>query len=69
MRIVPSSLYAGSGHVHDSSDFERAAEILAKRPEIAEALITHRLPLDDAPRAFEIAGDRKAGAIKVVLEV
>ena len=69
VRIVPSSLYAKNAHAHDSSDFERAAQILASRPEIAEVLITHRLPLDEAPRAFEIAGDRKAGAIKVVLEV
>ena len=74
VRVVPSSLYSGGGrakggHTHDTSDFERAAQILARRPEIADALITHRLYLDEAPRAFEIAGDRKAGAIKVVFEV
>jgi threonine dehydrogenase-like Zn-dependent dehydrogenase len=66
VKIVPSSLY---DHRHDSSDFERAAQILANQPEVADALITHRLPLDEAGRAFEIAGDRGAGVIKVVLEV
>ncbi len=66
VRIVPSSLYA---HHHDSRDFERAAQILAHQPEVADSLITHRLPLDEAARAFEIAADRRAGAIKVVLEV
>jgi threonine dehydrogenase-like Zn-dependent dehydrogenase len=34
----------------------------------ADILITHRLPQDSAPEAFAIAADRKAGAIKVVLE-
>lgn len=69
IRVVPSSLYAAGGHAHDSSDFECAAQLLARRPEIADTVITHRLPLDEAQRAFEIAADRKAGAIKVVLEV
>jgi len=31
-------------------------------------LITNCLSLEEAPTAFEIARDRKAGAIKVVLE-
>ena len=44
------------------------ATILARQPEIARALITHRMPLDAAPEAFEIAARRSSGAIKVVLE-
>ena len=66
IRIVPSSMYA---HRHNESDFERAVQILAGHSEVADTLITHRIPLDEATRAFEIAGDRRAGAIKVVLEV
>ncbi len=66
VKLVPSSLY---DHCHESSDFERAAQIIAQQPEIADALITHRLPLDEAQRAFEIANDRRSGAIKVVLDV
>jgi 2-desacetyl-2-hydroxyethyl bacteriochlorophyllide A dehydrogenase len=49
-------------------DLDTAAALLARRPEIAEALITHRLPLDAAPEAFRLAEQRAAGAIKVVLE-
>jgi len=66
VRIVPSSLYA---HRHDTSDFERAAQILASHPEVADTVITHRLPLDEAGRAFEIAADRKSGVIKVALDM
>jgi len=48
-------------------DLDTAAALLARRPEIADTLITHRLPLGDAPDAFRIAGERAQGAIKVVL--
>ena len=40
----------------------------SQRPELPATVITHRLPLEAAPEAFRIARDRKAGAIKVVLE-
>jgi 2-desacetyl-2-hydroxyethyl bacteriochlorophyllide A dehydrogenase len=49
-------------------DLDTAAALLARRPEIAETLITHRLPLEETPEAFRIAEQRAAGAIKVVLE-
>jgi threonine dehydrogenase-like Zn-dependent dehydrogenase len=65
VRLVPSAMY---GHDHGPSEFEAAAALLADRPEVAEALVHHRFGLDDAPEAFRVAGDRVAGAIKVVLE-
>ena len=37
-------------------------------PELVSAVVTHRFGLDDAEEAFRVAADRKAGAIKVVLE-
>ena len=46
----------------------RPPSLMAQRPELPGILITHRLPLDAAAEAFSIAADRKAGAIKVVLE-
>lgn len=49
-------------------DVEQAASMLAKRPEIAQAIITHRYPIDEAPEAFRVAAERGAGAIKVVIE-
>ncbi len=65
VRVVPAAMY---GHEHGVREFETAAATLAARPEIADALVRHRLALDDAPEAFRIAGDRAAGAIKVLLE-
>jgi threonine dehydrogenase-like Zn-dependent dehydrogenase len=49
-------------------DVDSAAMLLARRPEIVGAVVTHRLPLSDAAEAFRVASDRAAGAIKVVLE-
>ena len=57
-------------HGHDATgrDVDAAAQLLADMPEVAGAMITHRFPLDEAARAFEVAADRASGAIKVVLE-
>jgi threonine dehydrogenase-like Zn-dependent dehydrogenase len=65
-RIVPSIGYCSHGGRHDMAD---AADMLAARPEIADALVTHRFPLEEAPEAFRVARDRAAGAVKVVIEV
>ena len=65
LNFVPAVMYGRSG---PSRDFDVAATLLAHRPEVADALITHRFPLDAAVEAFEVARDRAAGAIKVVLE-
>jgi threonine dehydrogenase-like Zn-dependent dehydrogenase len=65
-RIVPSIGYCRHGDGHDMTD---AAAMLAAAPEIAEVLVTHRFPLEDAAEAFRVARDRAAGAIKVVVEV
>jgi threonine dehydrogenase-like Zn-dependent dehydrogenase len=63
--LVPAFTY---GHHQSRREFDAAVDILAARPEIADAMITHRFSLDDAPDAFAVAADRAAGAIKVVLE-
>jgi len=63
--VIPASLYGREGA---SRDVDVAASILAQDPAIADAIITHRFPLDAAREAFATAADRKSGAIKVVLE-
>jgi threonine dehydrogenase-like Zn-dependent dehydrogenase len=63
--LVPATMYSRVG---PSRDVDVAAALLAARPEFADAVITHRFPLDAAVEAFAVAQDRAAGAIKVVLE-
>jgi threonine dehydrogenase-like Zn-dependent dehydrogenase len=65
LEFVVSLMYGRAGA---SRDVDVAASILGSREEIAEALISHRFPLAQAPTAFEAARDRSGGAIKVVLE-
>ena len=63
--VVGSNMH---GHDETGRDMDAAARVLADDPEIASAMITHRLPLDRAADAFSVAADRAAGAIKVLLE-
>jgi threonine dehydrogenase-like Zn-dependent dehydrogenase len=52
---------AGTGR----SDFAHAIDVIATERDALAALVTHRLPLDQIARAFDVAGDRRGGAIKV----
>ena len=63
--VVTSLMYGRPGIARD---VDVAASMLGRRPEIPEAIISHRLPLDAAAEAFEIASNRSAGALKVVVE-
>jgi threonine dehydrogenase-like Zn-dependent dehydrogenase len=63
--IITSTMYGRDGV---SRDVDQAATLLGTNPAIGDAIITHRFPLVAAEEAFAVAGDRKAGAIKVVLE-
>jgi threonine dehydrogenase-like Zn-dependent dehydrogenase len=63
--IITSSMYGRDGV---SRDVDHAATLLGLNPAIGDAIITHRFPLEAAAEAFEVARDRKAGVIKVLLE-
>ena len=60
--LVPSIFYS---HDHEQNDFVDAVDILVRHPELITTLVTHRFSLEDSVRAFEVANDRQAGAIKV----
>lgn len=64
--LLPAVFYA---HGHDDTDFATAIRVLHETPQIEEILVTHRFPLDEARRAFEVATDRASGALKVHLVV
>ena len=49
IQMVVSSMSGAAGTVRD---VDAAAGILGAREEVADALITHRFPLSDAPAAF-----------------
>ncbi|MCE2390626.1 MAG: zinc-binding dehydrogenase [Proteobacteria bacterium] len=55
------------GHHAGGRDAEAAAALLARRPEIARSLITHRFPLEAAPEAFDLVRGPQA-SMKVVIE-
>ncbi len=65
VRSVPALGYCK----HDGGrDFDDAAQLLASTPHLVDALVTHRFPIEDAPEAFRVAGDKTTGALRVVLE-
>ena len=47
-------------HEH-GRDFVDAAQLLASRPDLVDALITHRFPIEDAVEAYRVAADKSAG--------
>jgi threonine dehydrogenase-like Zn-dependent dehydrogenase len=66
VELIPAAGYQCKS---PSRNFDEARIILHRHPEIAQALITHRYPLDGVEEAFETAGNRAAGAIKVVFDI
>ena len=55
------------GHHATGRDVDSAAALLARQPEIAESIISHRFPLEAAAEAFELV-QSDTPSLKVVLE-
>ena len=66
VRLVPAFLY---GRHDGRREADVAAELLGQVDGLADALVTHRFPLDRAAEAFAVAADRGSGALKVVVDV
>jgi 2-desacetyl-2-hydroxyethyl bacteriochlorophyllide A dehydrogenase len=54
-------------HGDHGADFADAVRILDESRDAAARLVTHALALEEVAHAFDVAADRKAGAIKVSL--
>ncbi len=51
------------------AEFAEAVAMLAEEPDRIGALLSHRVPLAEAPSAFDLAADKRAGAVKVSVVV
>ena len=60
--IVPSIFYS---HDHSNDDFASAIEVLTRTKTLTRDIVTHRFSLDESVHAFDVAMNRKSGAIKV----
>ena len=49
------------------ADFAESVRILAANVAGYSGLLTHEVVLDEIERAFEIAGDKQSGAVKVAV--
>ena len=49
------------------ADFEITQDLLAREGMRLERVVTHRVPLDQAGRAFALANDKTSGSIKVTI--
>lgn len=65
IRTVPSLGYCRHGK---GRDFVDAAAMLAANPDLVDALVTHRFPIEDAAEAFRVASDKSTGAIRVLVQ-
>lgn len=59
-------LKAGQAPVHARID--KLLGLVAERKIVAEDIISHRLPLSEAPRAYHIFNEKLEGCVKVVLK-
>jgi threonine dehydrogenase-like Zn-dependent dehydrogenase len=53
------------GYIDGRHDFEVAIEMIADGRAPVEKLVTARIPLSEAPSAFQMAADKSTGSVKV----
>ena len=54
------------GSIGGTGEFERVLAFVSEYPELAAELVSHRIPYEEYPRAFELALDRRA-SMKVLM--
>jgi threonine dehydrogenase-like Zn-dependent dehydrogenase len=51
----------------EGADFDTAVELVENHRDELDEVATHQVPLEEIARAFALAGDKKAGAVKVTV--
>jgi 2-desacetyl-2-hydroxyethyl bacteriochlorophyllide A dehydrogenase len=62
--LVWSNCYA---HGDKQADFDEAVTLLGRHREVLSSVTTHTVSLDEIASAYVLAGDKKAGAVKVTV--
>ena len=58
----------GYGYIGGHADYDVALELLRRFGDVLGNLITHRVPLAEVERGFQLAVDKSSGSIKVTVE-
>lgn len=56
-------------HAARGSDFADAISLLTENRSVLSGITTHSVPLDEITRGFELASDKRAGAVKVTVRI
>jgi L-iditol 2-dehydrogenase len=54
-------------HPQEGADFETAAALVSSRRDVLADVASHAVPLGEVERAFQLASDKRAGAVKVTV--
>jgi L-iditol 2-dehydrogenase len=65
LRVAGTIFYGYIGMQHD---YEIATALVDAHRDVLATLITHRVPLEEAARGIEYAGNKSSGAVKVTVE-
>ena len=66
--LITRALTIKTGQTHVQRYLQPLLEHVRRGDFDPERLITHRLPLDDAPQAYKMFRDKQDGCVKVVLK-
>jgi alcohol dehydrogenase len=66
-RIFDKGLNISFGQSYVHKDFDHTFELLKQGKVVLDDIITHRLPLSEAPHAYDIFKKKKDNCVKVVL--
>jgi L-iditol 2-dehydrogenase len=67
--VIAKDLTLLGSAMYNRRDIQTAIDLISSGQVHAGTMVTHRLPLEEAQRGFELAATKQDGAVKVVLEL